>query len=224
MNRHERRAQEASDRGNRHRANEKLRALMKTTYTRFDRDLQEDLSLCKVTPESIPCKKGCSHCCEMAIFITFVEAKAIVLNHPEVVHKVTGELMRQEELCRTAGLTRRVLDIFDKTTGEERQAFNDRWWNLHTPCAFVDPETKACRVYENRPLACRSHLVVDTDPAACAARPPPGEVALVQGFNPPRAYDAALLGIYQDSQTLFGGPMIGTLPIMVLAALKGAGS
>lgn len=223
MNRHERRAQKSHKRESLGRANARLRALMTETYRDFDFDLERDLDTCKVDRDRIPCRQGCAHCCEMAIFISLPEAHAIVLNHRDVVLEVHDELERQEILGKEAGLSKEVLDIFDMTTGPARQAFNDKWWNLRRPCAFLDRESKTCRIYENRPLACRGHLVIDTDPRQCDARPLPGQVALVQGFNPPHAYDKALRAIYTVSQEFYGRPIIGTLQMSVLYALEGAG-
>jgi Fe-S-cluster containining protein len=196
---------------------------MTEAYTQFDFDLQRDLDDCKVDRSRIPCKVGCAHCCEQAIFISLPEAHALVMTHRDVVRDVRDELERQEILCKKAGLTKEVLDIFDHSTGPVRQVYNDHWWNLRQPCAFLDRETKTCRVYSHRPLACRSHLVVDTDPAQCELRPLPGETAIVQGFNPPRAYDRVLRGIYEVQEELYGRPVIGTLQKMVLYAFEGRG-
>lgn len=42
-----------------------------------------------------------------------------------------------------------------------------RYFQARIRCPFLDPND-ACRIYESRPLACRTHTVVATDPADCA--------------------------------------------------------
>ena len=41
-----------------------------------------------------------------------------------------------------------------------------RYFQARIRCPFLDPND-VCRIYESRPLACRTHTVVATDPANC---------------------------------------------------------
>lgn len=206
------------------RANKVIRSFIEPTYERFDADLQKDLRNAGISLSRIPCKKGCAHCCEMAIFVSLPEAALIVERYPQVVRSVRGELMRQEALTLELGVTEAILNIFDQRpeTTAARSAFNRRFWETKTPCPFLDKTTKACRVYEARPLACRNHTVVDLDPKNCGIRTAPGlEEPSIPSFDPPTAYLPAMQTIYNTSHQLYGAATNGLLQVMVMTAAEG---
>jgi len=107
--------------------------------------------------EQISCKAGCSACCHQQIDIT--ESEAILL----------------------ASLIENGVKIDFKKL-EEQAAFNgdeDDWWRLpkeKNACIFLD-ENKNCKVYENRPLACRKYFVV-SPPEVCGQVSMTGRVSV----------------------------------------------
>jgi Fe-S-cluster containining protein len=54
------------------------------------------------------------------------------------------------------------------------------------PCAFLDPSTKRCRIYEARPISCRMHVSV-TDPDWCSVDHPKAADAVTRDVSPPEA-------------------------------------
>lgn len=84
------------------------------------------------------CRKGCAHCCTMTVAVNPLDMWPIALK-------------RGAELAAIAGQLTERADLISQHTAPERQ-------RLAIYCGLLDPETKACRVYEDRPLPCRGLL------------------------------------------------------------------
>lgn len=91
----------------------------------------------------VACKRGCSHCCHIAVPISPIEADLIGAD---------------------IGMRRRVVPL--RQSSEEQAAFANTFSYGYTrPCAFL--VNNACSIYKNRPLACRIHYNVDDDDLLC---------------------------------------------------------
>lgn len=89
----------------------------------------------------IPCKRGCSACCYLAVDITDDEAELLA----EIVeggHEIDRELLREQYPADT-------LTKFGSLARDRRR------------CVFLGKD-EACSIYESRPAACRKYLVSGT--------------------------------------------------------------
>lgn len=89
------------------------------------------------------CKKGCGHCCHIAVPISAVEAQMI------------GEATDIEPKPVTPAPLNG--DAFGNIRGFQ--------WGYHNPCAFL--KDGSCSIYEHRPLTCRAHFNLDQDELLC---------------------------------------------------------
>jgi Fe-S-cluster containining protein len=87
------------------------------------------------------CKRGCSHCCHIAVGMLQGEA---------------------EVLGRAIGVKPAKV--------QHRSQFAGFDFGYHNPCTFL--RNGECSIYENRPLACRTHYNFDADPLLCELYPP----------------------------------------------------
>ncbi|ARL25476.1 YkgJ family cysteine cluster protein [Burkholderia pseudomallei] len=94
------------------------------------------------TAKNVACKRGCSHCCHIAVAVTPDEAEAI--------GKRIGRKPHRAPLRKNPGAG---------------FAFG-----YHNPCTFL--RSGECSIYANRPLACRIHYSLDVDALLCELRPP----------------------------------------------------
>jgi uncharacterized protein len=85
----------------------------------------------------VACAQGCSHCCYVAVSITQAEAKSI------------GEKIGIEPK-----------DVTNVARRDPFESFSNK-----TPCSFL--ENEECSIYDDRPLACRSHFNFDRDSYWC---------------------------------------------------------
>ena len=108
--------------------------------------LQRDRAKDRASRE-IKCGKGCDHCCKVPVEVFPQEAARLVA------------AARQGGIALDADRLRRQSSYGIENWGE--QPFADR------ACVFLGDDG-ACRVYGNRPNACRKLLVV-TEPALCDA-------------------------------------------------------
>lgn len=107
----------------------------------------------------ISCKSGCFHCCHYQVEITFEEA--LVLANYVLEEKVV--------------IDQELLEIQSKIP-------DSNWYEYPEElrkCVFVG-EKGECRVYEDRPMACRKHNVVSSA-EFCQGSPGP----LIDGITTP---------------------------------------
>lgn len=107
------------------------------------------------------CKRGCSHCCHIAVAVTEPEAKLI---------------------GKRIGRTPKAVEHNDLRKGFD--------YGYHNPCSFL--KGNSCSIYENRPLACRTHFSLDVDALLCMLTPLP--TSPVPYVNP-RVFNDVLMGI-----------------------------
>jgi len=118
-----------------------------SAFMRYDEliDIAENVSRA-ITPHT-PCKKGCSHCCYMAVAISEIEANAI--------SRYTGRPM-----------------VYKPTVSDFLQNADRRTEELTgVPCTFL-VEGK-CSIYPVRPIPCRLHHNLAVDETNCIVKDAP---------------------------------------------------
>jgi Fe-S-cluster containining protein len=91
------------------------------------------------------CKAGCGGCCAIHTVITDDEAEVLA-----------SHVKTDEQRAR-----------LERLKGHDALSYMKFKWPERR-CAFLNPETNMCTVYEQRPMACRIYQV-KSDPALCAA-------------------------------------------------------
>lgn len=104
------------------------------------------------------CKVGCSFCCNIQVMISDDEADLLY----ELVRdgKVDVDLSRLEK---------------QKDWGEDD--YPNNYLSGDAACVFLDKDTKTCKIYEDRPTACRTYFVA-SDPAQCSPEKTTGVLSL----------------------------------------------
>lgn len=120
-------------------------------HKNLDRLIAKDRKSHPDREAKLSCKKGCSHCCNIQVMIAEDEA--------DLLHEVA----------------KRDNIPLDTERLEAQAAWTEDDYPAHffsgkAACVFLDPETKVCRVYEERPMACRSYLVA-SPPEDCEPSP-----------------------------------------------------
>jgi Fe-S-cluster containining protein len=104
--------------------------------------------------EAMQCTTGCSDCCHVRLTITGVEAMAIR------DHVAGWSIERRRDLAATGPSDRRsaIAGRGDGAAGTARDLPREDLPREIGRCAALDPAGR-CRIYEARPLVCRSHGV-----------------------------------------------------------------
>ncbi len=116
---------------------------------------QIDMFIEKEKPSTTSCRSGCAYCCSQFVTVSRSEAQHLL------------------KVAQAKGIE---ID-FERAKRQARVEDKD-WHNLpraDQPCVFLDTETSQCRVYRDRPLACRKYFVVG-DPKMCDINHNPGEL------------------------------------------------
>jgi Fe-S-cluster containining protein len=113
---------------------------------------------------TIPCRSGCSGCCHVSVEVQILDLWPIV-----------DELRRWPEADRAR--FRQRLDAALETAEragidlwhvQETGTARERYAKAGIPCPFLlEEDGGRCSIYRVRPNPCRTHYVVDTDPAQC---------------------------------------------------------
>jgi Fe-S-cluster containining protein len=113
----------------------------------------------------IPCQKGCCSCCSSLIPMSVPEVFRMKEEFLEMPEEKSNRLLRH---C--IGTAEKILKKtekikYQKTFAHEgKQKINqiDKWYSeLGLVCPFLSGGG-LCKIYEQRPLACREHIVVGT--------------------------------------------------------------
>jgi len=102
-----------------------------------------------------PCKTGCAHCCHQSVQMTRAEAEEIA--------RVSGR-----EISTAPARSYALREMLRDEDGEELLALREGAAQAYTgkPCPFLNA-SKACSIYEARPLTCRLHLSLADDDGPC---------------------------------------------------------
>jgi Fe-S-cluster containining protein len=134
-------------------------------YREFDVAIESLVAHTRRIGWDVPCKSGCDACCYDVVLMSHHEAL------PLLERIGTWPIARQDALKRRIaewyrtmkGLGVNPLRVPDGP-GESLDAFH----RTRVPCPLLDRERHECMVYEERPIACRGHVVGNTSPATCA--------------------------------------------------------
>lgn len=98
----------------------------------------------RAAPYAIKCGAGCSACCHQLFYCSLAEAVQIAEKHSDKIESKMAELTANASAALKS---------------------NNHAAYFGRPCVFL--EDRQCTIYEDRPLACRAHLVT-SDPEKCS--------------------------------------------------------
>ncbi len=110
------------------------------------------------------CRSGCHHCCSLFVDAYPVEAE-------QIANRIKGLPIKDYEI-----VVEKV-----KSNAELESRGIDEYIRSKTFCAFLDTQSKRCRVYKDRPIKCRNYNSLSVsackkgvgDPDAGIPRTPP---------------------------------------------------
>jgi len=202
-------------------ANKKLSLLTGRLLSIVDRDIERHIAADPELKRHISCTQGCAACCNQMVKITIGEATHITQTFPAEVERAMPEIKRQAALMEEMGLNEieESKDMFSELSQQEKHA--QTWFRTQTPCAFLDKETKNCRIYAARPLVCRGYYVVQKGPSVCAEIPMPGETDfVVPGWEAPSIEKGAYTLLQMQNEVVHKA-QITPIPQAILDALDG---
>lgn len=112
----------------------------------IDKDLDE-LHAADPDHPTLACKKGCSFCCHLRVYV-----------FPPEVFRIVDFVERSFDGSQKEALARRLevhVEALDKLEGMERLS-------TRLPCPFLEDDL--CSIYEARPTSCRAHHSIDVGP------------------------------------------------------------
>jgi len=121
---------------------------MKWLYSKVDETMEK-----AAKKYNAPCKSGCYDCCHQLVTMTLAEGVCII----DGIYR---------SLPRGGSLKSVLNPILKESSNQFKLLVEDpgmnveRWFSKKTRCVLLDSEGR-CRVYENRPVACRSHMVTE---------------------------------------------------------------
>lgn len=207
------------------RANAKLRQLVGDLHARVDAH-HERMDQNPHAP-AISCREGCASaprgCCSLLTLVELSEADYIVARNEAAVRAAMPRLIAAYRRHVAAGITpeslagmlRTQYENGGKRAVDEERELTALYHSLYQACPLLGDDRK-CTVYEDRPIACRTHFVM-SPPETCE---PCGENdnhwILDKGSR--AGPQAQLLRAVMAERR--GELMIGTLPQSVLAAWR----
>ena len=103
--------------------------------------MTSELEFTSQPPKEIECKAGCDHCCTINVDVNDYETT--------VLKKYLKENFDQQELSEIKAKAIQKHNITQDLSNEEKK-------NQRISCPLLDKEKGICRVYEARPMRCRS--------------------------------------------------------------------
>jgi len=100
-----------------------------------------------------PCDSGCYECCHQMVTATLAEGVAIVDQLNELNPRATDFAKNAVPLFEKASAQFTSMAVDPKVTMES-------WFANRTRCVFLTEENR-CLVYANRPITCRSYMVLE---------------------------------------------------------------
>lgn len=134
---------------------------MRRAQEGLDERMQERVRQTEATAGALsPCRKGCSHCCRQVVlahpYEVAVVVEALRLLPSAQRHAIAKRLARWLKNVQQLGAD--PLGVPDGTAAYLRAGI---------ACPLLDPGDGSCLVYAARPVACRTHQVVGSDPQDC---------------------------------------------------------
>jgi len=109
--------------------------------------------------ETSPCRTGCAHCCRQPVFVGSLELVPIVQALRDL-----PRVTRQQVLERLRSWFDAMARLSTFPTGAPGSG--KPYLRAGITCPLLSPD-ETCLVYEVRPIACRTHQVIGSDPAEC---------------------------------------------------------
>lgn len=138
---------------------------------------------------AISCRRGCAACCRKLVPVSAMEARWIVevINElPEPTQRaVRSRFAAARRRLHEAGLLDKLLHL-DELTDDECWAVGLEYFRRWITCPFLEQEE--CRIYPERPLACREYAVT-SPPENCF---PDSSTRTVRCLNLPFSLSTAL--------------------------------
>lgn len=134
-----------------------------TTYDGFDVAVDMLVRRARDAGHTIPCKRGCSNCCYDIAIVTHLEMPPII------------ERLRKMGPLELHFIALAIDEWFQRAKAGGINPFNcepevQTYFQAKLACPLLNRSTGECRIYDERPVACRGHYVVDETPDACAER------------------------------------------------------
>jgi uncharacterized protein len=111
------------------------------------------------------CDKGCAYCCYFPIITTKLEAKLIMAYIDSLPAKKHEEILKH--LAAYFQANQKKLQKMCSIDFDEDVQFKEKYIAGQLPCPFLDLQTNTCKVYEVRPVPCRTYLNY-CNPNVCA--------------------------------------------------------
>lgn len=173
-----------------------LAAVDEDVIRRIDGTVQLRLAAPEAPP--VTCEgAGCASCCELLTMGALTEGIRIAQN---LIARPGVRARFEEDLPAHLAVYERL--------GVDRV----RYWNERHRCIFLTGGAEPrCKVYEARPIACRTHLSIDP-PAACETRGPEARRRLVDLTE----IELAATAHFVEAELSLGLPILGG-PVPVIA-------
>lgn len=135
-----------------------------TPEQKFDVSVEQLVRRARDAGHTIPCKRGCANCCYDIAIVSHLEMPPIIerLRRMDFAELQTVAIAVEDwaQRARAAGV--------DQMSAEPNAQV---YFRAKLACPLLNQETSDCRIYENRPVACRGHYVFNVTPEHCANRP-----------------------------------------------------
>lgn len=115
---------------------------------------------------SIPCKRGCDACCYEPTFITHFELAPIVERLRQLSDAELQEIEQRIDAWHDGVIAAGLNPENVPESHDDMRTYH----RAHLACPLLDLERHECRIYSDRPIACRGYYLLDQDPSACANR------------------------------------------------------
>jgi Fe-S-cluster containining protein len=134
---------------------------MGAAYERLDERMRQRVRQTESTEGALsPCRKGCAHCCRQPALLQFYELAVLV----EAI-RALPRAQRDRIRGRLTQWTGELAKLSHYPVAAPDGA--GEYMRAGIVCPLLNPADESCLVYAARPLVCRMHQVVGSDPAAC---------------------------------------------------------
>lgn len=120
--------------------------------------------------QCISCQKGCSACCNYLVPLSLSEVfqtkKELAAMPADYCRTILQRSVNSTKKILGTGFTK--LQCSSTSNQYEISKLNEWYAELNISCPFL--ENGSCGIYEQRPLACREHLVIG-NPNICKSKP-----------------------------------------------------
>ena len=165
------------------------------SYSKFlkvvDNSMAESIGKVAEKGLKVPCAKGCAHCCQLMVEVTWDEAQELgnwILEQPaekrdRLRKKVKLAARDRRKFFAKRSSTKHFLKPTTSTREATAKVCDDYFFEKSRVCPLL--ENGVCSVYPARPSACRLHLVTN-HPSLCSR-----DTNDSSGINVPKQVDSA---------------------------------